>query len=239
MESNSLHPQQMQPHFIQLHFTASPTLHCTSLHPQQCNPTTPLHFTALHSHNSTHCILVTTFHFTALYSFKLSTPPLFHCTSLDSRYCTTTTQLHFGALQRHKSTESHCAAFTTLHHHYSTALHCTILTTLHNHYSIELCCTATPVFNTLNFTTLPLLHHCSPTTSLHFIALFSLDCTTTSKQYNRSGSNTHSSWHARSNWDPLVSSTPSTTTLFLRLHGDELPTNGQHTAAYTNRLQFE
>ena len=43
--------------------------------------------------------------------------------------------------------------------------------------------------------------------------------------------------HARNNYDPLTSSTLNHDSL--PAVGEELPTNGQHTATDTNRLQFE
>ena len=45
------------------------------------------------------------------------------------------------------------------------------------------------------------------------------------------------SWHARNDWDPLTSGTinhDSPPAVW-----EELTTNGQHTATYTNRLRFE
>ena len=43
--------------------------------------------------------------------------------------------------------------------------------------------------------------------------------------------------HARNDWDPLTNSAINHDSL--PAVGEELPTNGQHTAGYTNRLQFE
>ena len=113
-------------------------LHFALQHPLKCNPTTPRHFTALNSHNSTalHCIVLTTVtilhhhYFAALHCTHYTAPPLLSCTS---RQCTAILLFHWISLHSIHYTAPPLLYYTSLHMrpHNSTEFHYIALYSLH------------------------------------------------------------------------------------------------------------
>ena len=138
-------------------------LHFTPQYPLQCNPSSPLHITALHCHSPT-ASSPQLLQWYSLHCTHYTAPPLLHCTSL---LCNPTT-LNFTALHHYTASSLlHCTVLPTLLHHYSTTLNPTTplnLTPVHHHYPTGstllhfIHCTA-PLYSTAPYSHTTLQHY--------------------------------------------------------------------------------